>query len=410
MSPQFRSPNSPRVLHPREVSMFSPRRIAGGLATALAVAALATLFARPAQPSGGEFTESLSLEGRRLRIHNLIGEFTVGPTEGSRFEVEIRVQGKDATRERIRLETKRGEGSEVSILFPLEESTRYVYPRLGTGSRSTFMANRRKSGEQDSWWKALVGTLKVSKIEVSGDGKGLEIWADVTVKVPRGGILEVDHGVGGIDAAGVEGELRLDNATGNITAQDIHGRLSADTGSGNIRASGITGGFDADTGSGDVTVQDIRGDVHADTGSGDVSITDAQGDEILADTGSGEVTVLGARCKLLAVDTGSGDVEARNISAEEANLDTGSGKVQLRLLHMGPGPFVIDTGSGDIDLVMPADGSAQVRAETGSGAIHVDFENEKVHRVARDEISFTVGEGTSSVRLEAGSGTIRISG
>lgn len=388
------------------------RKTGASLVVVFLLAILTALLVQAAgtQAAGAGFTETMSLEASSLRVNNLIGEFQVVPSPGPNFEVEIRVQGKDATRERIKIDTKRGTAAEVSVKFPLEESTRYVYPKLGKGSRSSFMANHTKSGEHDNWWRAIVGALHITKIEVSGDGKGLEIWADVTVKVPKGMRLEVDHGTGRIEAANVEGDLSLDNASGNITGSDIRGSLVADTGSGNVSATRITGRLSADTGSGNVTVEGAEGEVSADTGSGNVSITNASGDKVLADTGSGNVTVTGARCKLFSADTGSGNIDARDIAADEANLDTGSGGVRLTLTRMGPGPFVIDTGSGGIDLVIPSDGSARIHAETGSGTIHVDFENENVHKVAHDELDFTVGEGKTSVKLDAGSGTIRVSG
>jgi DUF4097 and DUF4098 domain-containing protein YvlB len=84
--------------------------------------------------------------------------------------------------------------------------------------------------------------------------------------------------------------------------------------------------------------------------------------------------------------------------------------VRLALTRMGAGPFVIDTGSGGIELTIPSDGSARFHAETGSGAIRVDFENENVHKVAHDELDFTVGDSKASVKLDAGSGSIHISG
>jgi len=87
------------------------------------------------------------------------------------------------------------------------------------------------------------GALHITKIEVSGDGKGLEIWADVTVKVPKGRSLEVDHGTGRMEATDVEGDLSLDNASGDISASGIRGTLVADTGSGNVTAARIVGRF-----------------------------------------------------------------------------------------------------------------------------------------------------------------------
>ena len=53
-------------------------------------------------------------------------------------------------------------------------------------------------------WTLVPQTMR---IEISGRGSGAEVWADVVVRVPRGRVLELDHGVGEVSASGVEGEL-----------------------------------------------------------------------------------------------------------------------------------------------------------------------------------------------------------
>ena len=88
------------------------RKTGAGLVVVFLLAVLTALLVQAAgtQAAGAEFTETMSLDAGSLRVNNLIGEIQVVPATGSNFEVEIRVQGKDATRERIKIETKRGTG------------------------------------------------------------------------------------------------------------------------------------------------------------------------------------------------------------------------------------------------------------------------------------------------------------
>ena len=157
-----------------------------GLSGLLAVVIVGLVGFSPA--GAQEFDEQLSISASSLRLANLIGEIRVEGHRGSDFEIEIHVRGEDASRDRIRIETKEGRDAEVAILFPIDEETRYVYPELGSNSRTTFRIGEDGGG---SWWKELLGHLKGDKIEVRGKGKGLEIWADVVIRVPRGKELDV---------------------------------------------------------------------------------------------------------------------------------------------------------------------------------------------------------------------------
>ena len=106
---------------------------------------------------------------------------------------------------------------------------------------------------------------------VKGRGNGLEVWADVTVGVPRGRELEVQHGVGRISAVDVKADLVLDSHAGPIEVTSVEGDVLCDTGSGSVKAHGVRGDLTADTGSGSVElVLDRMGDGKfvIDTGSG----------------------------------------------------------------------------------------------------------------------------------------------
>jgi DUF4097 and DUF4098 domain-containing protein YvlB len=286
----------------------------------------------------------------------------------------------------MRIESTEGPSGELTVVFP--PSSRYVYPKLGPGSRATF--SKDSTDGERSWLSSLLGGLGSDTITVSGSGSGLEVWADVEVRVPAGKRLVVRHGVGQIAAAEVGGDLDLATRSGHA----------------NVR--GIRGGLRIDTGSGHVEVEDVEGRVLVDTGSGHVTARDLRGDEIVIDTGSGHVELERVEGRRVKVDTGSGHVTAGRIGADDVTIDTGSGGVELDLDRMGGGQFRIDTGSGGIRLAVPRNASIAVQAETGSGGIDVDLEGVAVERRDRDSAKFKLGDGAARVILDTGSGGIRV--
>lgn len=334
-----------------------------------------------------EFTESFQFTGERLILVDLIGQVEISGHEGDEFLVEVHVQGEDASREIIQFDQKSGSTSELWIHFPIEDERDYVYPRLGRRSTTTFQSGR---SDRDSFLGQLLDLAQGDRITVSGDGRGLEVWADVTIKVPRDRKTQVDLGVG------------------HILATDLTSALSLDTRSGSVEVARVTGDLSVDTGSGDVSAEEITGRISIDTGSGDVDVRDLRGSTISVDTGSGGVHGSSLECEDLQVDTGSGSVDLASVGTDDASIDTGSGSVTLELIRMGDGQFSIDTGSGGIELVVPENASAMVHAETGSGGVRVDVEGADVRRQDRDEVAVRIGEGEADVLLSTGSGGIRI--
>jgi len=336
-------------------------------------------------PAWGRTIEKRSFEGDTVEVQNLIGAIRVEGHGGSGFAVEIDIQGQDSTDVPVRIDS---DGSSLTLVFPRAE--RYVYPELGAGSRSSFSMN---DGDSGGWLsRVLDEALRRGRIEVAGSGTGLEVWADLTIKVPQGGRLAVRHGVGHVSAEDVDGELDLAVRSGHVDAGGVRGALSVDTGSGHVN------------------VGHVSGDVLIDTGSGHVEVRGVDGAKLDVDTGSGHVDLEDVRSSSVRVDTGSGRVEAKAISANGIEIDTGSGGVSLQLDAIGDGGILIDTGSGRVDLRIPADASLDVRASTGSGGIDLDLDTPvQLRRKDRDEVSFTIGGGGAKVRLDTGSGGIRIS-
>jgi len=329
------------------------------------------------------FEERASLSADTLILRNLIGQIEVVGHGGAEFEIEIHVQGSDATPDRVQIEIDDGRRAEVNIRFPLDESKRYVYPK--THGETSFSID----DDGGSWLAKLFGS---GNIKISKSGSGLEIWADATVRMPRGKSLIVDHGAGTIVVNDVEGDLELGTRSGPIEVDDAEGSVSIDTGSGHV------------------SVADVNGNLLVDTGSGHVTVSDVQADSVHLDTGSGNVALEGVDGSKVYVDTGSGSVKAEGIGADDLTIDTGSGSVSLVLDRMGSGSFVIDTGSGGIRLQLPGNASARVSADTGSGGITLDLaSNFRMHHEDDDEAEFTIGDGAANLTLDTGSGSIRVS-
>ena len=345
----------------------------------LPVLALLVALGAPALPASADVEERRSFDSRELTIRNLIGAVNVTGHSGSKFEVTIRVQGEDSTTPGVEIDAS---SNELTIQFP--EASKYIYPALGPGSRTTFGPD----GDDRGWLASLLGSGSVT---VAGSGSGVEIWADLDVKVPQGATLHLHHGVGEVEATNAKGDL------------DLHVR------SGHVEASRVAGELSIDTGSGHVTVEDVDGALLVDTGSGHVEVRGTKGPSVSIDTGSGHVEIEDAETDRLVVDTGSGHVKARRVSTDSADIDTGSGGVTLELARMGSGRFKIDTGSGGIDLLVPHGASMAVDAETGSGGVDVDLDDEiEFERMERDEARFRLGSGATNVTMSTGSGGIRI--
>ncbi len=355
----------------------------------LAVLGLTILFSGVAL--AGEFERSFTLQGGGLELVNLIGEITLEQTGGSDFVVDVFVRGDDADDDLIHFDVDEGSTSRLVIEFPIEDERRYVYPELGARSNSTITVRNTGGDSGDgSLLKKIFGGLGKNRIKVSGRGNGLEVWADVVIKVPQGSRVEVLHGVGDISAKGIEADIRLDSSSGQILGMQLDGEIVADTGSGMVE------------------MEDIKGRLNVDTGSGAVSVNGFDGDGMLVDTGSGHVEVEQITCDELEIDTGSGGVDALHVSANSVKIDTGSGGVELQLDQMGDGRFIIDTGSGGIELTLPDNASARVHADTGSGSVRTDIDGVKIRKKDRDEVTFTIGDGDARVDLDAGSGSIKI--
>jgi hypothetical protein len=356
----------------------------------LALLSLLTLVLAAGPVLAAAFDRTFTLDSRELRVANLIGSVEVKASPDSDFHVEVRVQGDDAEESLLDFHVEEGSRGQLVVGFPVDEHRKYVYPAMGRGSKTEFRMSEEDAKGERSWLKKVFGGFSGKKITVRGKGSGIEMWADMVIQVPAGRELELEHGVGHIEATGVEADLDLNIKSGRIEGLDIKGDLVADTGSGSVK------------------LENIAGEVLVDTGSGSVKVAGLRGGKVSVDTGSGSVDARDIQCQFLHIDTGSGSVEAREVRTDGANIDTGSGSVLLQLDRMGPGKYRIDTGSGGITIDMPDDASARILADTGSGSIRNQLNGATINAKERGELDMTVGDGENRVVLDAGSGSITI--
>jgi DUF4097 and DUF4098 domain-containing protein YvlB len=380
---------------------------------ALPAAALACVLAAGLQTPAAhaaDFDRSFTFASQRLTLTNLIGSVRVEKATGNAYKIDVHVRGEDADPKWITFDEGQGSAGKLTVRFPLDEHRKYVYPKLGAGSRSTFTASHHGS---DDWFEELYDLARGDRIEVRGSGGGsnaLELWADVVVQVPAGHETIVQLGIGEITAAHVAADLDLKTKAGAVQAEDIQGDLRVDTGSGGVDVKGVRGDCDIDTGSGSVDVADVTAQrlVRVDTGSGGIQVSSVTADELSLDTGSGSIDLDKITVKDLSVDTGSGGVDGSTVAADDLKIDTGSGSVDLDLVRMGHGRYTVETGSGGIRLDMPREISAVFDVETASGGIDADIDGVTLGRHDRYEAHFKVGNGDARVSLSAGSGHIRL--
>lgn len=332
----------------------------------LAGAAILVLLASAA--AAAEFERTVTLDADAVELHNLIGHIEVVPAEGGVFTAVVSVRGRDAAEGLIDVVVEKGRGGRIVVQFPTAEHRNYVYPELGSG-RTTVMVDDDADG---GWFTQMIRGLAGKRIEVRGKGKGLEVWADVRLSVPRDRSAIVQQRVGSIAAARIKGDLVLDTASGGIEVEQHEGDLVCDTGSGSVRVRGLIGS------------------------------------RLEVDTGSGSVAVERVETEYLSVDTGSGSVEATQVKAGGALIDTGSGSVTFELLRAGKGKYVVDTGSGAVDLVLPRDLSAELEVDTGSGGIDHDFGPQTLKVNERDHLEARLGGGAARIVVDTGSGGVKI--
>ena len=338
------------------------------------VIALSSLFAVSAFAQ----TEQRSVKGSTVAIYNLAGRLRAVAGTGDAVTVEITRGGADAAKLRVEAGPIGGRET-LRIVYP---GDRIVYP----DSRSRTSINVRSDGtfSEGSWQDSR----DRDRVDIRNYGPGLEAFADLVVRIPKGQKIELFLAVGRAEITNVEGDIRLDVGAAEVDVAGVKGSLVLDTGSGRVAVRDVTGNLDIDSGSGGLSVDRVTGDVlRIDSGSGGVQGNDITVREFNADVGSGGLRLFRMKAPHVSAQTGSGGITLELLS-DIVRLD-------------------VETGSGGATIRVPATLSAEVDAETGSGGFSSDFEI-TTRRVSRNHIEGRIGEGKGRIRIEAGSGSVRL--
>lgn len=325
-------------------------------------------------------TERHRLSGDRVAIYNLAGKLRVEAGDGSDVTVDVTRGGADGDRLRVEQGTIRGRET-LRVIYP---SDRIVYPVLGRGDRTTI------SVSDDGTWgdDGSRGSDDRHRVEISGSGSGLEAYADIVVRVPRGQQVMVRQAVGATSVTGVDGDLSVGVASADVTVERTRGHLKLDTGSGTV------------------SVTDAQGDVDLDTGSGGVTVRGVQGKTLRMDTGSGSIQGGDIDVATLKADVGSGGIRLERVRAPQVDMDAGSGSTDLELVS-NVDQLNVEAGSGGVTIHLPASQSGDVDIETGSGGIETDFDVQ-VTRFERRHMVGRIGNGRGRIHIESGSASVRL--
>ncbi len=307
--------------------------------------------------------------GAPVAVENLAGTMTVTAAEVDAVEVTAVVHAESARlAEAVALRHVTGKGGvpTLRVIYPLTWASPIYYPDGSAGGV-----------EYDG-----------RRVRVSHE-RGREVWAEVTVRVPRQGVHgSFRNAVGTLDASGVAGTVLLDTASGDITARDLSGTVKADTGAGDVEARGLRGTFTCDTGSGTCLVVDFDGDT------------------VSCDTGAGEVEMRRVRATRASADTGSGTVRVEDADVEEFRADTGSGDVVLAGVGARLRRATVDTGSGSVRLRLPADLAFELRTDVGSGDVVCRFTDATPMVDRRKVVGYRRGHGGVTIDVDTGSGDV----
>lgn len=320
-------------------------------------------------------TKSLRVEldgdpAQAWAVENLAGTMTVTAVEGDRAEAIATVHAEnDRLAAAVRFEQVKGDDGRpvLRVIYPPDEHT-VRYP--GHGSTKVEYDGRK---------------VKVTR------HTGVEVWADVEVRVPRRAVHATFRNmVGPISAEGVQGTVRLDSASGEVVARGLSGEISADTGSGDIRAERIEGSFECDT------------------GSGTCLLTGFKGERVSCETGSGAITVRQLEARKVTTDTGSGSIRVEGADIEEFRGNSGSGRISLEVTGARLRRVRAVTGSGGVEVRVPTDTGFELVADQGSGDLECGFADAQpvVHK--RMVVGYRRGDRRVTIDVATGSGDVAI--
>ncbi|TQV84890.1 DUF4097 family beta strand repeat-containing protein [Aliikangiella coralliicola] len=151
---------------------------------------------------------------------------------------------------------------------------------------------------------------------------------DLTIKMPKALVLQIEDGSGFIELENLTGDLRIDDGSGHINATKIAANVNIEDGSGHIKLSDITGSIKIHDGSGSIEINGAGESVDIKDGSGGIELFDIGG-KVDVEDGSGGLVVKSAKGHV-TIDDGSGDIRVESLAAGLTVIEAGSGGLSMK--------------------------------------------------------------------------------
>ncbi|MES2124773.1 MAG: DUF4097 family beta strand repeat-containing protein [Gemmatimonadota bacterium] len=256
---------------------------------------------------------------------------------------------------------------------------------------------------------------------------------DTTLRLPRGGQVEIESHMRSITLRSHEGDLvtvrggsvELDGRTMSVSVEDrvptttgtlevtvpVWARVSISSLNGNVVIEGVPAYLQAESFNGSIRTTGGTGRLELETVTGEVTVNDFRGTHLNIDATGDNVTVDGATGRL-EVSSVNGAVRLRGIRSSHVEATTVTGPVEFEGPLSPDGHYSFESHTGSITLTLPADVSARMAVSTFGG----DFKSQipalrPADASDNDPGDFTVvlGKGAAArVTVESFNGSIRI--
>jgi DUF4097 and DUF4098 domain-containing protein YvlB len=195
--------------------------------------------------------------GRLIRIHNLNGDVTVGPSTSGKIEVTGVRRGRARNREDVTVEVvETADGLVICSMFKnadMECNER--------GMRVHSNGRRDRWNDRDDDWD--------------------DLQIDINVRMPKGHEVTAGSVSGDVSVAGAEGDVRVSSVSGNVrldapkasrvratsVSGDVDVRIQELTGTGTLSFTSVSGNVEVELPKGvdaDVTMRTVSGSMESD--------------------------------------------------------------------------------------------------------------------------------------------------
>jgi DUF4097 and DUF4098 domain-containing protein YvlB len=218
------------------------------------------------------------------------------------------------------------------------------------------------------------GNRTVIKVVMKNRGRHHDD-TELSIRVPRGSLLNVNTVSAELSVVGVTGEQRLQTVSGDISTSisKADAEISTVSGSVSLRGDGSPTNLSVTTVSGDARLMKVGGDVRANSVSGSVEVSMNEIKRARAQTTSGDLALSGKLAADARVDAESisGELNLDLLGTPNAYFDIESFSGEIENCF-GPKPERTDKyGPGTELHFKSGNGSGRVRLQTLSGSISV---------------------------------------